>query len=57
LHGVQRDANSLDVRRVGSGPPVVLVPGSIVGAERLHRFLTGRPPQGAAPSAAPARPA
>ena len=34
---MQPDANSLDVRRVGSGPPVVLVPGSIVGAERTWR--------------------
>jgi len=31
------DADNLDVRRVGSGPPVVLVPGSIVGAERTWR--------------------
>ncbi len=30
-------ASALDVRRVGAGPPVVLVNGSIVGAERTWR--------------------
>lgn len=50
----------LDVRRLGSGPPVVLVPGSIVGAERTWRHqlplaerwtlhLVNRPGFGASP--------
>lgn len=30
-------ASDLDVRRVGEGPPVVLVHGSVVGAERTWR--------------------
>lgn len=51
---------ALDVRRLGSGPPVVLVPGSIVGADRTWRHqlplaerwtltLVNRPGFGASP--------
>ncbi len=54
-------ATQLDVRRVGSGPPVVFVHGSIVGAERTWRdqlplaerwtlLLANRPGFGASPA-------
>jgi len=34
---MQLSAKDLDVKRVGSGPPVVLVHGSVVGADRTWR--------------------